>query len=182
MTTPETPLVVRSGPIGFVELLRCGAVVTLTNFTPPPHEWRSRWRRTPIYFALFGVTAWELAWLGIPYVLAPVLAAVLLVGAFTLGTAALDYRHRKDIRMWRLWDGRAGAVCVVQWNPRRQRHELHSWAAFPRRRGRGGVVARAAISEGPRPLWLDPATSRLPDHYRSYGFVDAPGTRWMNLP
>ena len=179
---PAAPPPVRSDTPGALELLRCGAVVALTNLTPPPTELILRWRRTGIYGATLLLTTLALSGLGVPYYLALPVCAVLLLLSVIVAFALVTYVHRRHLRVWRRWERLGGAVCVVQWSRTRKRHELHSWAAFPRRKTLGGAVATAALGEAQRPLWLHPATPRLGEYYREKGgFVNVPETRWMVL-
>lgn len=171
---------VRSGPMGPYEQLPCGLVTALTNLTPPPREIITRWRRTALYGASFAVMVWLLIWSGLPIYLAPFLAWATLVVNLTATSAGVDRAHREHITVWRAWRGLGDAVCIVQWIPSRQRYEFHSWAAFPRHRGLGEPVA-AAIQHRPRPLWIEPATHKLREKYRSAGFVDDPSSRCMVL-
>lgn len=179
--TPPTILDVRSGPMGSIEQLRCGLVVALTSLTPPPNEIITRWRQTAIFAASFIFMVWLLIWSGLPIYLAPFVAWAMLVFSLTAASIWADHAHRENITVWRAWRGLGGAVCFAQWIPSRQRHELHTWAAFPRHRGLGGPVVDAAIAQGPRPLWLEPATPELRVKYRSAGFVDDPASRCMIL-
>ncbi|MBK8460758.1 MAG: hypothetical protein IPL43_11745 [Micropruina sp.] len=184
MTAPPSPdPAVRSDPPTMAERTRCALATALTNLTPPPSQWWAR--RAPLAAVLVtflaGVSALAVI-ADLPWALAAIAAAVLIVGAHTVAFIVPDLIHRRHTTMWRAYHGHATAVCVTQWNPRRARHELHSWAAFPRGRGLGGPVARTAIAGTPRPLWLHPATASLRELYRTHGFLDHPGTSWMVLP
>lgn len=174
-------IAVRRGPLGPLENVRSAVTVVLTNLTPPPREVVDRWRRTGVYGACWVLFVVALIWFGVPWYASMPLAwlgfAVLWTGTFS----AEQRRVGSDLEVWRGWSGAAGAVCSVQWNPRRQRHEIHSWAAFPRGRGLGTPVLRTAIAQAPRPLWLRPATPELRSKYRGHGFRDVPSTPWMKL-
>lgn len=181
-TTPAA-VTVRSGPIGVLELSRAGFVVAVTNLTPPVAEVVARWRRTLIYGSCLVVYSVVLARLGVPFYAAPVIAWATLILAAAGATVGVNLAHRRHIGMWRAWRGVDGAVCAIEWNPKRRRYEAHSWAAFRRHRRLGGPVADAAIGDGPRPLWLEPALPGLRERYRRrYGFLDDSESRWMYLP
>ncbi len=177
-------MTVRSGPVGFLELVRCSLVIALTNLTPALTELLARWRRTLIYGAsIAAYTVALVAVQGVPiYIALPVAWGTFAI-AVTAALVWLGLAHRRHITVWRAWRGIDGAVCMIEWNPKRQRYEAHSWAAFRRHRHLGGPVADAAISHAPRPLWIEPALPELREMYRlSYGFADDPTSRWMYLP
>lgn len=176
-------LSVRCDPIGLGELTRCSLVIALTNMTPPPRELVSRWRRTLISGAAIGAYSVVLvAGLGLPLYLGLILAWATFLFAYTYALVLLGMLRRRSTTMWRTWRGLDGAVCIIEWSPKRQRYEAHSWAAFRRHRHLGGPVAQAAISQGPRPLWIEPALPTLRTLYRArYGFVDDRDSRWMYL-
>ena len=65
---------------------------------------------------------------------------------------------------------------------RHDRPELHTWATFRHRRSLGRAVLDAALTDAPRPLWLNPAISSLREFYLSKGAVPDPGgSRWLVL-
>ena len=171
---------VRSDPIGVLELTRCCLVIALTNLTPPPAELVARRRRTLLYAV--AITAYSVVLVittRLPTYVAPLAAWATFVVAITAAMAALTARRRRDISVRRAWRGPAGAVCMIEWDPKSQRHEAYSWAAFPRHRHLGPLVAAAVMSRGRRPLWIEPALPGLREMYRSrYGFVDDPVSRW----
>ena len=157
-------------------------MIALTNLTPPQSLLSAGDGRcsvgwvSPRTASSLGVVT------SLPVYLAPLAAWATFVVAVTAAMTAVTMRRRRAITVWRAWSGAAGAVCLTEWNPRRLRHEAHSWAAFPRHRHLGRRVAVAAVGRGPRPLWMEPALPGMREMYRDeFGFVDSPGSRWMVL-
>ncbi len=176
-------MTVRSGGIGFLELVRCGVVIALTNLTPALSELVARWRRTLMCGIAIAAYGAALVALGLPIYLAPLVAWGTLAVAVTAALVGMGLARQRHLSVWRAWSGIDGAVCMIEWSPKRQRYEAHSWAAFRRHRHLGGPVADAAISHAPRPLWIEPALQELRTMYRlSYGFADDLTSRWMYLP
>lgn len=177
-------LVVRRGPGGMTasDVVHCAAVATLAFLAFSPLEWVRRWRRTAVYTGMAAGGAVGLRYTtGAPWWLTALLGiALLLFGLFVAMVAILRWRV-DDV--WFTRQGTSAALVMGDSLPvdgRRKGYLLHSWAAWPQGKGCGRAVADAAITQAPRPVWVDAATADLRDTYTRAGAVPDPaGTRWM---
>ncbi len=174
------PRVHRGVRIGLGPTVHCALIATVAFFFVPFREILIRWRRTVPNLAALGLYTVVFYTFAASWVVAFVIAAVALLLVFTAVTAGL-IRWRTD-DMWHVRDGADGAVILTQWVSRHDRQELHTWATFRHRRGLGRAVLDAALTDAPRPLWLNPAISSLREFYLSKGAVPDPdGSRWLVL-
>lgn len=175
------PRVRRGVRIGPAATLHCALVATVAFLFVPWREVFTRWRTTVPYLLAVAACTVVLHWSGWPWVLAGPVSVITLVAAVIV-SMAIEMRGRSS-DLWRVRDGLDGAVILTRWNHRKGRHELHTWATFRHHRGLGQLVLDAAWADGPRPLWLNPATPSLRAFYLSKGAVPAPdGSRWLVLP
>jgi hypothetical protein len=168
--------VIRGTRIGSAALVHCAVVLTIADLARPPHDLTARAKRTAAYLTLYATNVVALHLLGAPPPIAALAAVPTMLLALTAG-GVIVIRRSHDA--WHVRAGRDAALLLLRHDRRRDRWELHSWVAWRQRRGLGGAVALAALTDTPRPLWLRPATPDLRGLYHAHGAHDDPHTPWL---